>query len=325
MGNSGNKEETPEWLKIVYINCSLLIAIFTILLIIVYSKDKYFHNSKNKKLSDMYLYPCYFNIFFCVIVALNNIIRLIPFRFTVGPNDQEGDENAVCKTQAFLATLFDKLLVSLMTNYSIVNYLSVFKSDFYQKNIKRIYIILIFIGFCFSLILTIIYFRDGISQKDILCYIHTRTMTKIITDSIYTGLLFLINLFCLISLILNLCKLSRQYSIDGKMLQFKKSTNYLNRFALDLIINIIAFSYILMVIVKLFPSGSYKDLIFTLICLVVELFFTLNKSLFHAFIRVLTCNKYYKIIDEELEPNNNDNNDNNYNNDIDDNDEDGDD
>ena len=309
MSNSGDEVETPEWLKIVYIICSLLIAIFTILLIIVYSKDKYFHSSKNKKLSDLYLYTCYFNIFFCAIIALNNIIRLIPFRFTVGPKEPEGQENFVCKTQAFLATLFDKLLVSLMTNYSIVNYLSVFKSDFYKKYIKGIYIILISIGFCFSLILSIIYFRDGISEKDILCYIHTRTDTKKITDSIYTGLLFLINLFCLISLILNLCKLSKQYSMEGKMLQFKKSTNYLNRFVLDLIINIIAFTYILMVINKLFPRGSYKDLIFTLICLVVELFFTLNKSLFHAFIRVLTCNKYYKIIDDELESNNNDNND----------------
>ena len=323
MDNSEDQVNTPEWLKIVYIICSLLIAIFTILLIIVYSKDKYFHTSKNKKLSDLYLYPCYFNIFFCAIIALNNIIRLIPFRFTVGPQEPEGQENVVCKAQAFLATLFDKFLVALMTNYSIVNYLSVFKSDFYQKYIKRIYIILIFIGFCFSLILTIIYFRDGISEKDILCYIHTRTNTKKITDSIYTGILFLINLFCLISLIINLAKLSRQYSIEGKMLQFTKSSEYLNRFVLDLIINIFAFSYILMVINKLFPRGSYKDLIFTLICLVVELFFTLNKSLFYAFIRVLTCNKYYKIIDEELEPNNNDNDNNNIDNNIDnDNDED---
>ena len=311
MNNNENQVITPEWLKIVYIICSLLIAIFTILLIIVYSKDKYFHSSKNKKLSDLYLYPCYFNIFFCVIIALNNIIRLIPFRFTVGPQEPEGQENVVCKTQAFLATLFDKLLVSLMTNYSIVNYLSVFKSDFYKKYIKGIYIILIFIGFCFSLVLTIIYFRDGISEKDILCYVHTRTDIKKITDSIYTGLLFLINLFCLISLIINLCKLSKKYSLEGKMLQFQKSSEYLNRFVIDLIINILAFSYILMVINKLFPRGSYKDLIFTLICLVVELFFTVNKSLFHAFIRVLTCNKYYKIIEDELDPDNNENNNDN--------------
>ena len=251
--------------------------------------------------------------FFGVIIALNNIIRLIPFRFTVGPQEPEGQENVVCKTQAFLATLFDKLLVSLMTNYSIVNYLSVFKSDFYKKYIKRIYIILIFIGFCFSLMLTIIYYRDGISEKDILCYIHTRTTTKIVTDDIYTSILFLINLFCLIRLIVYLGKLSKQYSSEGKMIQFKKSTNYLNRFVLDLIINLIAFAYIFMVINKLLPKGSYKDLIFTIICLIVELFFTLNKSLYYAFIRVLSCNKYYKITDE---PDNNDNDLENNNNEI---------
>ena len=297
MANS-DYEQTPTWVKIFYFICSLLIAIFTILLIIVYSKDKYFHSSKNKTINDMYLYPCYFNIFFCTIIALNNIIRLIPFQFTVGANDKDGEENIICRIQAFLAIFFEKLLVSLMTNYSIVNYLSVFKSDFYQKFIKRIYLILIFIGFCFSLILSIIYYRDGISEKDILCYIHTRTTTKKVTDSIYTGLLFLINLFCLISLILKLCDLSKQYSMEGKINQFKKSTDYLNRFTLDLIINILAFTYIILAINKLFPKGSYKDLIFTFICLIVELFFTLNKSLFYAFIRLLTCNKYYKIIDE---------------------------
>ena len=313
MDTTNNNDVTPFWLKIVYIICSLLIATFTILLIIVYSKDKYFHGTKNKKISDMYLYPCYFNIFFCIIIAANNIIRLIPFNITVIPEEPEGQENIVCKTQAFLASLFDKLLVSLMTIYSIVNYLSVFKSDFYKKYIKRIYIILIFIGFCFSLMLTIIYYRDGISEKDILCYIHTRTTTKIVTDDIYTSILFLINLFCLIRLIVYLGKLSKQYSSEGKMIQFKKSTNYLNRFVLDLIINLIAFAYIFMVINKLLPKGSYKDLIFTIICLIVELFFTLNKSLYYAFIRVLSCNKYYKITDE---PDNNDNDLENNNNEI---------
>ena len=287
-----------DTIKVFYIIFSIIIIIFTILLIIVYSKDKYFHGYKNRTIDEMKLYPCYFNIFFCIIVGLNNLARLIPETITVDPSIEVNEANIMCQAQAFLVSLFDKLLVSLMTIYSIINYLSVFKSDFYRKYLKKIYIILILIGFCFSLILTIIYFLGGISFKDVLCYIHTRTSLKIISDSIYTGILFIINLFCLISIIINLFKLNKKYSQDGNDTQFQKSSNFLKRFTLDLIINIIAFTYTLILINKVFPKGSHKDLIYILICLIVELFFTVNQSLFQAFIRLITCNKYYKVEEE---------------------------
>ena len=50
-----------------------------------------------------------------------------------------------------------------------------------------------------------------------------------------------------------------------------------------------------MVINKAFPRGSYKDFIYISICLLVELFFTINESLFKAFIRLVTCGKYYRL------------------------------
>lgn len=287
-----------EFLKVLYIIFSILIIIFTVLLIIVYSKDKFFHGDNSKNGDKLKLYLCYFNIFFCIIVVLSTLFRLIPEAISVDPSKKVDSPNFICSFQAFILSLLDKVLISLMTNYSIITYLSFFKSDFYLKNLKKIYLILILIGFAFSLLLTIIYYIEGVSYKDILCYIHTRTNTKKVTDTIYTSILFIINLYCLISLIISLIKLSKKYSIAGNTIQFKKSSHFLYRYSLDLIINFIAFTYTLLVVNKVFPKGSYKDFIYIIICLGVELFFTINENLYKAFVRLVTCSKYYQINEE---------------------------
>jgi hypothetical protein len=126
------------------------------------------------------------------------------------------------------------------------------------------------------------------------CSIHTRTQLKIVSDSIYTSILFLLNLIWLVSLILYLNKLRKIYKFHKKEAQVKKSSQFLKRYLLDLLINIVAFTYILLSINKVFARGSYKDIIYIIICLVVELFFTLNKKLYKAFIRIMTCNKYHR-------------------------------
>ena len=293
-------------IKIFYSICCVLMIIFAVLLIIVYLKEKYV-NSNNNSADLMKLYNSYFNIFFCAIIILNNTIRLIPDSLTTETQEEGNDDSSfLCYFQAFSVSLFDKLLISLMTIYSINNYLSVFKSEFYKNNLKRNYIILITIGFLFSLVLTIIYISDGLSPKDVLCYIHTRTIVKKVTDNIYISILFITNLFCLINLILNLSKLKEKYKNNGNEKLFKKSSHFLFRFILDLGITFTAFIYIYLLINKAFPRGSHKDLAYLLICLIVELFFTYNEFLFKAFIRLITCNKYYKLDSQQNSDNEND-------------------
>ena len=291
-------------LTVIYVIFSILMIVFTILLIIIYSRDKYFQGYKND-INDISnrnkLYLSYFNIFFCCIIVVSNLIRLIPEAFTVTPseNKDKGKETFLCKAQAFIACLLDKALISLMTNYSIFNYLSMFKSDFYKNYLKRIYLILISLGFLISLILSIIFICQGVSIKDIVCSIHTRTTTKIVIDNIFTGSLVIINIYCLGHLIKYLYDLSKKYSSEGNEKHFKRSSHFVYRYTLDLIINIIAFTYTLLVVNKAFPRGSYKDFIYISICLTVELFFTINKSLYKAFVRLVTCGKYYKLDDEK--------------------------
>ena len=286
------RDTITDLLKSFYIIFLVIIIIFTILLIVVYIKDKNL-NMKNIDSNKLQLYPFYFNIFFCVIIVIEDAIRLIPESIGVDPSEDEGKPNFFCKLQAISASLFDKLLLSNMTIYSIVNFLSVFLSDFYKNHLKQIYITSITVGFAFSLGLTIAYVNEGIGFKDMVCSIHTRTDLKIISDNIYTSTLFAINLFCLISLIIYLYLLKRSYKKENKMDHYKKSSDFFYRFLFDLLINIAAFTYILLSVNKVFARGTYKDIIYILIGLTVELFFTLNRTLFEAFIRTVTCNKYH--------------------------------
>lgn len=289
----------PLGLKVFYIIFSILMIIFSILLIIVYLKDKKNHENKKKHSEVMKLYLCNLNIFFCIVVILNNTMRLIPENFTADyygdqEDEEEQKESFLCIIQAFSVSLLDKLLLSLMTIYSVNHYLSVFHINYYKNNMKKIYIMLTLIGIGISLLLTIIFISDGISLKDVLCYIHTRTVLKKVTDNIYTSILFLINVICLSRLLYNLINLKKKYGEIGNQAMLKRSNTFIRRFVFNLIINIFAFLYIFLLINKAFPRGDYKDLIYILICLIVELFFTFNEYLFKAFIRMITCNKYYK-------------------------------
>ena len=75
-----------------------------------------------------------------------------------------------------------------------------------------------------------------------------------------------------------------QSLIDGKGNGFD---NHWLRFIIDLIINIIAFGYFLLLISKILPKSEIKDLIYIILCLVVELFFSINRALK----RYITCQK----------------------------------
>ena len=115
-----------NYVKILYHILSIIIIIFTILLIIVFLNDKKIIFDKNSKINYIKIYACYFNVFFCLIIIIDNLIRLIPDKLGVIPSKDNDDPNIICYIQAFSDSLFDKFLLSLMTIYSIVNYLSVF-------------------------------------------------------------------------------------------------------------------------------------------------------------------------------------------------------
>ena len=260
----------------VLIAISILISIIAVFLIIIYLINRKFRS-----------YPYYFNIIFILVIAVDNIIRLIP-----GEIDSKGDETIGCKIQAFTLTLFDKLMLILMTIYSIFAYLENFQNFFYKPNEKIIFIISTSGSFVLSLILAFIFFFQGIEKSEY-CYVESNTLKNIVDSSI-TGLLLLISLFCLISLLINIKQIKQERENDPENEQGKEQVDfYLVRFIGALIMNLLTFGYVIILINNLikFKKDFIKDLIYMLLSLSVELFYTIKIELINQVKKMVTCNK----------------------------------
>ena len=288
---------------------SVLISLFTIFLIIVYIKS-----------DTLKSYPCFFNIYFCIIITLDNVIRLIPAKET------ETVENAsfLCKAQAFILSIFDKLFIISITSFSIINYIFMSNPELYGKKAKFIYIILVLISICLSIILTIIFFKKGISKsslEDSVCYVKTGDKIKIYTDSIFTIILLLIDIFCIIRILFIIFKNIKDCELKHNEVNKKKLKKHFWRFIIDLFLNIITFGFILAIINKKLNFQNekkyIKDAIYIILCFFCELFFTINDESYREMLRIITCNKVEKyknnsqnlLSEQPEEENNNEDND----------------
>lgn len=258
---------------VLFIICALIV-IFNIFLIFIYIKSKF--NS----------YPYYFNIFFCIVISLNNIIRLI---------HRDIDKQKItdiCKVQAVFLTLFDKLILSCVCSYSVINYLGTCRTESYKNNVKIVYIVLGLFSLIISVISTIIFINQGYSHHSEYCYASTSNNVKKIADSIITGILFFISILCLSILMKNLIQLKGKFESSESPEKISRIKYHICRFCFDICINIALFIYILLIINKALPFESFvKDLIYILLCLIIEMFFTMNMEFIKETKRILTCQK----------------------------------
>ena len=268
---------------VLIIICAVIVA-FNAFLIFIYIKSKF--NS----------FPYYFNIFFCVVISLNNIIRLI--HRNIG--EDTDDVTTLCKIQAVLLTLFDKLILALVCSYSIIHYLGMFKQDFYREHEKLVFIGLGSFSLIISIISTIIFVNQGYSHHSEYCYASTSNNLKKIVDSIITSILFVISLASLIIILINIIQMKNNMEATNSPDRSANIKYHICRFSFDIGINILLFVYILLIINKKlsFFKSFAKDLIYILLCLIIEMFFTINSEFIKETKRILTCEKINKENDE---------------------------
>lgn len=254
---------------------SAIITLITIFLIIIYSVNRNFRS-----------YPFFFNIIITLSIAIDNIIRLIPA--SNGNGIESEDKSALCQIQAFTLTFFDKLMLTLMTVFSAISYLGIFHQQFYKKNEKLLFIILPIFSLIICIVCSLLFFGQGITNGGEYCYVVTNNDIKKLVDSIVTGLLFIINLICIIRILLRIIVLRNENQDMGREDSYN---HHLIRFISGLIINLITFIYVLLLINKLLPHdlGFVKDLIYILISLMVELFFTINHELINYIKKIFHC------------------------------------
>ena len=279
----------------VLIAISIIITVFAFLLLIIYLLNKKFRS-----------YPCYFNIIFTLSITLDNLIRLI----TGGKgNGDESDTNytTICQIQAFTLTLFDKVMLCLMTSYSIIAYIGSYHLYFYKTHEKKIFIVLTIVSFLISLITTILFYINGISNRSQYCYVETKSQFKKILDTIVTSILLIISLFCIIKLLIKIKQLKQEKEYetetgDGNEDSVKSITRHLIRFILNLILTLNIFMYVICLINKIIDfEHFFKDLVYILLSLFAELFFTINMELIKEVLRIITCKKIEEDDEDQRE------------------------
>lgn len=257
-----------------------IITFAAILLILIYSLNKKFRS-----------YPFYFNIMFTISITFDNVIRLIPAGRGTGI-DIDKEKTIPCKIQAFSLTFFDKFMLTLMVVYSIISYLGIFKMEFYKNFQKLIFITLTCISITISFICTMVFYYQGISDRSEFCYVETKNNVKKVVDSIVTSILLLINLFCIIRILIKIYQLKKENDKNNIKDRKNSFNHHLIRFIFDFFINFITFIYVILLILKLLPFDSFvKDLIYIILSLIVELYFTVNTELLKEIKRIITCSK----------------------------------
>jgi hypothetical protein len=242
----------------------ILIAIF---IFTIYIKDKQFHTV-----------PCYNMMTISLLLFLDNILRLIP---------TEGSD--VCQyIQAFILITFDKLLLNVLTVQAIIYYLGVIKTQFYYANEKIIYIMSLIISVVISVILASLYISYGKVNYGIYSYSNDSELKRII-DPTFIGILIFVNLFCIIILLVYVSGKKREAS-KGLIEDLDYGHHFI-RILLMFFVNILTFIEQYLIIYDALDGLHIDiDLLYLSTCLIIDLFYTINKTIYEETLK-LFCHK----------------------------------
>ncbi len=257
-----------------FIALNIIISIF---ISFIYLKTKTFHS-----------YPCYFNLILIGVIAIDNITRLF-----VGLEE----DSIGCFIEASILVLFDKLMLTVMTVFSVLSFLGIVKLEFYQKNEKCIFISSISISFLISIILTILFMLNGTIRYDDICYArnesddqHEIKINKEVIDCIVTSVLFLINVICHIYLLIFLFQALRESKIKKNL---RKMSFHFYKFLFTFIVNSGTFVVVILIILNIIDFGcdEFVSLFYVILSLAIIIFYTINQSVLHEIKKILCCIK----------------------------------
>jgi len=290
--------EGDKYDNIVYPICfgfNILIVLVTTCLIIIYVKVK-----------DLHSYPCYFNILLSVVISINNIARLI--------NPGENSDNIGCKIQGFILALFDKLMLTTMTIYSIVTYLGIVNLEFYKENEKRIFIISTILSILISLIIAILFLLNGVVIYDDVCYVRSSIdetvrnlkVNKILIDIIVNSILLVINFYCILHLLIYVFRIMIESKKKNDQIRLKNYCFFFFKYLIIFILNNITFIMVILIIAdKFFEEDELTSLFYIILSFFIVLFYTVNMRVLNEGKNIICCKKErtkseeYKVEDEE--------------------------
>ena len=264
-----DNNEEDDTFSIPTIILNIVFILVAIYIFILYIKDKNFHTV-----------PCYNMMIISLLLFFDNILRIIPV----------GNIVTFQYIQAFILVFFDKVLLNILTIQAIIYYLGVIKTQLYYAKEKVIYITSFIINLVISIILTSIYIiENDKTQYGIYWYCDDSILKKII-DSTFIGILIAINFFCILILLIY---------ISGKIKKVSKGEiedldycHHFTRVLLMFFVNMFTFIEQYLIIYDILNNFNI-DFIYLSTCLIIDLFYTLNKTIYDETC-VIFCHKTIK-------------------------------
>ena len=233
-----------------------IIIIITLFLCFIYIVSKSFRS-----------FPCYLNIILSFSILMDNLLRLISVFSKI---------SFFCYFQAIGLAIFDKFMTAVITVNAYLTYVGFTHNDFYKQYQKLLFIISITIALLVSVILALVFISQGEpSNWKNVCYVQGTTV-KEVTDAIVTVILACINFFCIVSLLLHIVSIIKEIST------FRNKNDYVRhyyRMIGSLFISGGTFLIVILIIAdSLSTDDDFIDLCYIIDALVVDLFYTCNKT-----------------------------------------------
>ena len=265
---------SPTHISTLVVNGTTIL--FGIFFAVLYIKAKSFHN-----------YPCYNKLAINFIILLDNAIRIIPIGVL-----EDDKTKFLPKSQAFLLIFLDKFFLIILTNQIIIQYFGIMHPTFYFQHEKKIFFYGTILSALISIAIAGVFLSDDIIHKSdkFYWYGNNDVYFKKVIDTVYDGVLLLINVLCLIIIIINSNRYSKKAKISGM-----ETVYYEHNFKQALIkffVNASTYVISFIIIFRVLSGTGMTDFTYLLNCLVVDICYCLNKNVIKEFCILCCCKKY---------------------------------
>lgn len=271
--NEENKKpEKKILIPIIFLNSFMILI--SLYLSILYIKSKRLH-----------ILACANFIILSFIILFDNILRIIPL-----PDDKE----ALHYVQAFLLIFLDKLLLSTIVFQTFITYFGVVKTKFYYKHEKKIFFSGFIINLIICIVLAIVFLAISEELESYGLYYYCQDKTaKHTTDAIFNGIYLFINSFCIIILLIYMS--TKKEEAEEGIIEDLDYGKHFSKILSMFIINTLAFIESYLIIYDKIPvPDDYIDLVYLITCLIIDLFYTMNKIIMKETLK-LFCPKIYEM------------------------------
>lgn len=260
--------------NIITLILNIIIILITLYLLFLVIKSESFH-----------AYACYNIILLSFILLVDNILRII---------STKNASEIYQYIQAFLLVFLDKLVLTTITSQAFIIYLGVCKTDLYFNHEKLIYFSTFLVGFIICIVLASIYITFGLTNyEDTSIYYYCKDPdAKIIIDCIFNSVFLFFNTIFIGLLLIYISGKRREATLG--IIEDLDYGHHHTKILCMFFINSITFIESYLIILNKFPFDDV-DLIYLLTCLLIELYYTINKIIIKESMKICCRRVYYKM------------------------------